>query len=216
MIQKQLLSEKIAENIGKSIVGGFYKIGDQMPNEMELSEELGISRATLREAIKILISQNVLEVRRGIGTFVSHTPGLSTDPLGLDYILIAGEKREVVKWAKRVHADAAEHLHLFGEDERTIWIGNQDIVTVNELVSKICDISETIFLRLEMQFGYRMVKVVDDALRRLTGEFQIQYNSSIKDYCSKYVDAVVIGDKDKTAAAVSSMLDLILIQMEEA
>ncbi|MCD4712784.1 MAG: GntR family transcriptional regulator [Clostridiales bacterium] len=216
MIQKQLLSEKIAENIGKSIVGGFYKIGDQMPNEMELSEELGISRATLREAIKILISQNVLEVRRGIGTFVSHTPGLSTDPLGLDYILIAGEKREVVKWAKRVHADAAEHLHLFGEDERTIWIGNQDIVTVNELVSKICDISETIFLRLEMQFGYRMVKVVDDALRRLTGEFQIQYNSSIKDYCSKYVDAIIIGDKDKTAAAVSSMLDLILIQMEEA
>ena len=216
MIQKQLLSEKIAENIGKSIVGGFYKIGDQMPNEMELSEELGISRATLREAIKILISQNVLEVRRGIGTFVSHTPGLSTDPLGLDYILIAGEKREVVKWAKRVHADAAEHLHLFGEEERTIWIGNQDIVTVNQLVSRICEISETIFLRLEMQFGYRMVKVVDDALRRLTGEFQIQYNSSIKDYCSKYVDAVVIGDKDKTAAAVSSMLDLILIQMEEA
>lgn len=216
MIQKQLLSEKIAENIGKSIVGGFYKIGDQMPNEMELSEELGISRATLREAIKILISQNVLEVRRGIGTFVSHTPGLSTDPLGLDYILIAGEKREVVKWAKRVHADAAEHLHLFGEEERTIWIGNQDIVTVNQLVSRICDISETIFLRLEMQFGYRMVKIVDDALRRLTGEFQIQYNSSIKDYYSKYVDAIINGDKNKTAAAVSSMLDLILIQMEEA
>ncbi|MDW7659796.1 MAG: GntR family transcriptional regulator [Bacillota bacterium] len=216
MIQKQLLSEKIAENIGKSIVGGFYKIGDQMPNEMELSEELGISRATLREAIKILISQNVLEVRRGIGTFVSHTPGLSTDPLGLDYILIAGEKREVVKWAKRVHADAAEHLHLFGEEERAIWIGKQDILTVNQLVSRMCDISETIFLRLEMQFGYRMVKIVDDALRRLTGEFQIQYNSSIKDYCSKYVDAIIIGDKDKTAAAVSSMLDLILIQMEEA
>ncbi len=215
MIQKQLLSEKIAENIGKSIVGGFYKIGDQMPNEMELSEELGISRATLREAIKILISQNVLEVRRGIGTFVSHTPGLSTDPLGLDYILIAEEKREVMKWAKRVHADAAEHLHLFGIEERSRWIENSDILTENQLVGKLCVVSETIFLRMEMQFGYRMVKIVDDALRRLISEFSVQYNSSIKDYYSKYVDAIINGDKYKTAAAVSSILDLILIQMEE-
>ncbi len=216
MIQKQLLSEKIAENIGKSIVGGFYKIGDQMPNEMELSDELGISRATLREAIKILISQNVLEVRRGIGTFVSHTPGLSTDPLGLDYILIAEEKREVMKWAKRVHADAAEHLHLFDIEERSSWIENSDILTVNQLVGKLCNVSETIFLRIEMQFGYRMVKIVDDALRRLVSGFSVQYNSSIKDYYSKYVDAIINGDKYKTAAAVSSMLDLILIQMEEA
>ncbi|MBE0449628.1 MAG: FadR family transcriptional regulator [Clostridia bacterium] len=216
MVQKQILSEKIAENIGKSIVGGFYKIGDQMPNEMELSEELGISRATLREAIKILISQNVLEVRRGIGTFVSHTPGLSTDPLGLDYILIAGEKREVIKWAKRVHADAVDHLHLFGKEERSSWIENHNILTVNQLIFKMCDVSETIFLKLEMQFGYRMAKIVDDGLRRLIGEFQVQYNSSVKDYYSKYVDAIINGDKDQTVAAVSSMLDLILIQMEEA
>lgn len=216
MIQKQLLSEKIAENIGKSIVAGFYKIGDQMPNEMELSEELGISRATLREAIKILISQNVLEVRRGIGTFVSHTPGLCTDPLGLDYILIAGEKREVVKWAKRVHADAAEHLHHFSSEERSGWVENSDVLTVHHLVGKMCDVSETIFLRLEMQFGYRMVKIVDDALRRLIGEFKVQYNSSVKDYYSKYLAAIVSGDKEKASAAVNSMLDLILIQMEEA
>lgn len=216
MIQKQLLSEKIAENIGKSIVGGFYKIGDQMPNEMELSEELGISRATLREAIKILISRNVLEVRRGIGTFVSHTPGLSTDPLGLDYIVIAGEKREVVKWAKRVHADAAEHLHLFGNEERSSWIVNNDVLTVSHVIGNMCGVSETIFLRLEMQFGYRMVKIVDDALRRLIGEFSVQYNSSIKDYYLKYQNAIIEGDKEKTAATVSSMLDLILIQMEEA
>lgn len=216
MIHKQLLSEKIAENIGKSIVAGFYKIGDQMPNEMELSEELGISRATLREAIKILISQNVLEVRRGIGTFVSHTPGLSSDPLGLDYILIGEDKREVVKWAKRVHADAAEHLHLFGGEERSGWMEDSVVLTVDQLVLKMCDVSETIFLRLEMQFGYRMVKIVDDALRRLVGEYQIQYNSSVKDYYSKYTNAIIHGDKEKTVAAVSSMLDLILIQMEEA
>jgi DNA-binding FadR family transcriptional regulator len=216
MIQKQLLSEKIAENIGKSIVGGFYKIGDQMPNEMELSEELGISRATLREAIKILISLNVLEVRRGIGTFVSHTPGLSTDPLGLDYILIGEDKREVVKWAKRVQADAAEHLHQFSGEERSRWLENSEVNAVDQLMKIMSVVSETTFLKLEMQFGYRMVKIVNDALRRLVNGYEIQYNSSVKDHYSKYLDAILNGDKEKTAAAVNSMLDLILIQMEEA
>lgn len=214
-MQKQILSEKIAESIGKAIVGGFYKIGDQMPNEMELSEELGISRATLREAIKILISQNVLEVRRGIGTFVSHTPGLSTDPLGLDYIPIGEEKREVVKWVKRVHADAMEHLHLFSQEERLSWLKNSDVKTVEQLVEKISSASENVFLRLEIHFGYRMMKVVNDALHRLIKHYSIHFNTSIEDYYEKYIDAIMNADKEKSTAAISSMLDLILIQMEE-
>ena len=45
--------------------------GDKLSNEVELSQELGVSRATLREAIRSLCAQGVLEVRRGKGTFVS-------------------------------------------------------------------------------------------------------------------------------------------------
>ena len=36
--------------------------GDKLPNEVELSQELGVSRATLREAIRSLCAQGVLEV----------------------------------------------------------------------------------------------------------------------------------------------------------
>lgn len=45
--------------------------GEKLPNELDLSHELGVSRATLREAIRELVTQEVLEVRRGRGTFVS-------------------------------------------------------------------------------------------------------------------------------------------------
>src|SRR5699024_12169985 len=44
--------------------------GDQLPNEIELSEELNISRTTLREAIRILVTNGILEIKRGLGTFV--------------------------------------------------------------------------------------------------------------------------------------------------
>lgn len=42
-----------------------YKYGEKLPNENELSAKLGISRTTLREAIRILASDGLLEVRRG-------------------------------------------------------------------------------------------------------------------------------------------------------
>lgn len=45
-----------------------------------------VSRITIREAIKTLVSRDVLEIRRGCGTFVSAVPGLSDDPLGLRFI----------------------------------------------------------------------------------------------------------------------------------
>src|SRR5699024_11226565 len=44
--------------------------GDKLPNEIELSEELSISRTTLREAIRILVTNGILEIKRGRGTFV--------------------------------------------------------------------------------------------------------------------------------------------------
>ncbi len=45
--------------------------GDRLPGEIELAARLGVSRTTLREGIRILSSRSILEVRRGLGTFVA-------------------------------------------------------------------------------------------------------------------------------------------------
>lgn len=47
-----------------------YRPGDKLPNEKELAASMHVSRTTVREAIQYLVSQNILEVRRGKGTFV--------------------------------------------------------------------------------------------------------------------------------------------------
>ena len=46
------------------------KPGDKLPNELELPSQLGVSRITLREGIRMLAARNVLEIRRGRGTYV--------------------------------------------------------------------------------------------------------------------------------------------------
>ena len=71
-MSKRNLSQQTAERLYNSIVAeGTLRPGDKLPNEVELSQQLGVSRATLREAIRELAARGVLEVRRGRGTFVS-------------------------------------------------------------------------------------------------------------------------------------------------
>lgn len=65
------LSSQIADDLKERIiVKKEYKIGDKLPNENLLSEKLNVSRTTLREAIRILVTENMLEIQRGKGTFV--------------------------------------------------------------------------------------------------------------------------------------------------
>jgi len=53
------------------IVSGALAPGDRLPPEKELSESLGLSRSSLREAVKALEFIHVLDVRRGDGTYVT-------------------------------------------------------------------------------------------------------------------------------------------------
>lgn len=71
-MQKENLSQRIADTLKRMIVEEhIYNYGEKLPNENELSQELGVSRTTLREAIRTLISNGVLVVKRGKGTYVA-------------------------------------------------------------------------------------------------------------------------------------------------
>jgi len=68
--------------IREMILSGEVSPGDRLPSEAQLGEHLGLSRSSLREAIKALELIRVLDVRRGDGTFVtSLEPGLLLEAL---------------------------------------------------------------------------------------------------------------------------------------
>jgi GntR family transcriptional repressor for pyruvate dehydrogenase complex len=64
--------EVTVEKLGSAIKMGFYKPGERLPPERKLVEVLGVSRTTIREAIRVLSAQGILSVKRGRtgGTFV--------------------------------------------------------------------------------------------------------------------------------------------------
>jgi GntR family transcriptional regulator len=79
------LPELVAGSIRRSIQDGRLAPGQQLPPEPELAQQLGISRTTLRDAVRILVGQGALERRRGIGTFVALSPLLNISE-GLEFL----------------------------------------------------------------------------------------------------------------------------------
>ncbi|AXG81543.1 FadR/GntR family transcriptional regulator [Streptomyces paludis] len=65
------LSDEIAERLLSSIIDGQYPPGTALPAEGVLADEHAVSRLTVREAVKVLRSQNVVRIQRGRGTYVN-------------------------------------------------------------------------------------------------------------------------------------------------
>src|SRR5690242_5977561 len=65
------LTDEAIEKIKEMIVSGDLRPGDRLPKEADLAERLGLSRNSLREAVKALSLINVLDVRQGDGTYVT-------------------------------------------------------------------------------------------------------------------------------------------------
>ena len=70
VLQHRKLYEQVVERIRQQILSGELTSGDQLPNERSLGERYGVSRTVIREAMKTLIQNGLVEVRRGQGTFV--------------------------------------------------------------------------------------------------------------------------------------------------
>ena len=79
------LPEQIADRLREMIIHEDMKAGSKLPAEAELMVRFGVSRSTVREAVKILQTENIVDIRQGQGTFLCATPGLAQDPLGLRF-----------------------------------------------------------------------------------------------------------------------------------
>jgi len=65
------LTDEAIEKIKDMIVAGLVQPGERLPKEDELAAQLGLSRSSLREAVRALALVRILDVRQGDGTYVT-------------------------------------------------------------------------------------------------------------------------------------------------
>ena len=82
-IPARALTDSVAEQLLEKIEGGAFPRGAKLPTEAVLSEEFGVSRTVVREAIARLKYEGLVESRQGSGVFVTDQAGIR--PLRIDY-----------------------------------------------------------------------------------------------------------------------------------
>ena len=77
-VRRTKASREIVAQIREMVAGGHLKAGDRLPPERELSQLFGVGRSTLREAIRVLESLGLVDVRAGEGTFLAEGDAATT------------------------------------------------------------------------------------------------------------------------------------------
>lgn len=80
-ITKKSATQLTLENLRAYVMDDSVRVGDRFPTEKDLCNTLGVGRGTVREAVKVLISQGFLEIRPGLGTFIKSKAPIKTDSL---------------------------------------------------------------------------------------------------------------------------------------
>ena len=98
----------------RKITTGEWNVGDRIPIEPELAEQIGVGRSTVREAVRSLASMGMLETLPGRGTFVrSSTPTSSL----LNEFLNAFTLEEILSYRRALEIEAAQQATIHRTDE---------------------------------------------------------------------------------------------------
>ncbi|MGA5703700.1 FadR/GntR family transcriptional regulator [Peterkaempfera bronchialis] len=71
------LSDQVIGQLRAQITSGEWPVGSRIPTEAELVEQLGVARNTIREAVRALAHNGLLDIRQGSGTYVAATSELA-------------------------------------------------------------------------------------------------------------------------------------------
>lgn len=71
------ISTRVADQLRARIADGEFPVGSRLPGELELTQELGVSRSSVREALRSLVHAGLLRARAGDGTYVTATSELA-------------------------------------------------------------------------------------------------------------------------------------------
>ncbi len=146
IILAKTLSEMIADDIYTMIaVENRFRPGEKLPNENELAKSLNINRSTLREANKILVTRNVLEIKRGKGTFVREDFGKRRNDVFSALAVETSSVQEVFEMRMIIEPEAAYYATLRATENEM-----RNIISLGELLEqKIRDDEDRVNEELE-------------------------------------------------------------------
>lgn len=226
---KQVKSKKVyqhvVEQIQVMVMNGELKKGDKLPTERDLAEQLGVSRTSIREALRSLEMVGLVESRQGEGNFIGgNIRGNFFEPLSVMFMLNHGDPRDILELRMVIEVEAASlAAKRVKKDGR-----EDDVKELNAILEKLRNASnEEESSNFDLQLHYKIAEITGnylimmllDTISSLMETFiesargMILLDSEKKEKLfiehENLVEAISVGDSRKAVKAMKSHLETV-------
>lgn len=227
-ISNKKVYEQVIEQIQNNIMEGIFKKGDKLPSERELSEKMGVSRTSIREALRVLETMGVVESRQGEGNFIcSNIEKSLLQPLSMMFKLNNGsfsdiyELRSILEIEcarlsaiRATDMDCRELLSVVEEMEQETFGENRYEILV-ELDKKfhntLSDISKNYLIEsLFSTISNLFEKFIEDARYKIILFDSEQANKSLLIQHKKICESIIKKNQDMAVEAMREHMEYIM------
>lgn len=228
-LNRESVSSSIMNMVINYLLSKELKPGDKLPTESEFTQKLGVGRNSVREAIKMLSSFGIIEIKRGLGTFIAKSMSASMmNPLILSLVFEQGSSRELFELRLLIETGAAELVIEKASDEDIEKLEETNRKLREAVESKTDDSRK--LLDLDINFHHTLLEITKNPLLAKIGKaIYILFFTSIEktvklDPMSGYknhqlvIDAIKKRDKELVRKTMNESLSfwMAIIDSEKA
>lgn len=211
-IEKSRLVDQVVEIVYDKISSGEIKPGEKLPSETDLSEQMGVGRPTIREAMSRLLGLGLI-VRSGYNMSVAEDANASIHAKLVPMLLEQWETRELYEARILIESDLAILASKKATPEDIL-----ELRTINERLLK--NEQEESYWSLDMQFHEKIAaiaandvmisisNIINDLFKRFKSEVEELETVKVVTYRDHemWIDAIENGDEDAVRSIVKRAL----------
>ena len=226
-ITNKKIYQQVINQIQDMILSGKLKKGDKLMSERELSEKMGVSRTSIREALRVLETMGIIEGRQGEGNFICNNIESSLiQPISMMFILNNGSYEEILELRNMIELEAVKLAAIRGTEEEfeELKMISQNLTNNDENCDKE-DIDKKIHYKIACMSKNFLIKSLYKISLNLLEDFIVNSRQKIVNYYNeeeilnnqhkKICDAIIAREPENAYKYMKEHLDLIKITMDK-
>jgi GntR family transcriptional regulator, transcriptional repressor for pyruvate dehydrogenase complex len=220
-ITNKKIYQQVINQIQAMILSGKLKKGDKLMSERELSEKMGVSRTSIREALRVLETMGIIESRQGEGNFIYNNIESSLiQPISMMFMLNNGNYEDILELRSMLELEAVKLAAIRGSEEEfeELKIISQNLTDNNKICDKD-DFDKKIHYKIACMSKNFLIKSLYGISSNLLEDFIVNSRQNIIDYYHEdeilniqhknICNAIIDRDPEKAYKYMKEHLDLI-------
>lgn len=226
-ITNEKIYQQVINQIQNMILEGKLKNGDKLMSERELSQKMGVSRTSIREALRVLETMGIIESRQGEGNFICNKIETSLmQPLSMMFTLNNGDYKDIIELRQMIELEAVKLAAIRGTEEELeeLKMISQRLTKKDEIYNN-GEIDKEIHYKITCMSKNFLIKSLYTISLNLLENFIINSRQKIVEFYheeetlnlqhKKICEAIIDRDPESAYKYMKEHLDLIKFTMEK-